>query len=152
MLIDLFNGTSNFYSKRLLAENPSLFQSPSPLSEIMEVIKNGEVLHLRQVGLSQLYFPIQKDNDRIRYAILASMAEALVNAFNWRLELGLRRGNSMDDSQLGENFLKEEPPPWALVGPLAEPLILTRSQTESTLHEAFARRNIQASMGYLYTV
>jgi hypothetical protein len=39
------------------------------------------------------------DADPIRYAILASMAEALVAAFNWRLELGLQRDKSIDEPE-----------------------------------------------------
>lgn len=40
--------------------------------------------------------PDPQDNDPIRHAILASMVEALVDAFNARLELGIRRDNTTD--------------------------------------------------------
>ncbi|KAI1975138.1 hypothetical protein LOZ53_004767 [Ophidiomyces ophidiicola] len=101
--------------------------------------------------LSQI--PDPKDKNHMRYALLASMVEALVDAFNWRLDLGLRRDKSINYVQSEEPYLREQAPSWALeVGPLAEPLVLTHSQKNSQPNEAFAKRNIQASMGYLYTV
>lgn len=59
--------------------------------------------------LSQILDP--QDAGPIRYAILASMVEALVDAFNWRLQLGLRRDKSMDESeQRTTNLRREERP------------------------------------------
>jgi hypothetical protein len=55
--------------------------------------------------------PDPMDPDPIRYAILASMVDALVDAFNWRLELGLRRDGSIDESdEKVTNFEREEQP------------------------------------------
>ncbi|KAI1910144.1 hypothetical protein LOZ65_006408 [Ophidiomyces ophidiicola] len=99
------------------------------------------------------WIPDPKDKDPMRYALLASMVEALVDAFNWRLDLGLGRDKSINYVQSEEPYLREQAPSWTLeVGPLAESLVLTHSQKNSQPHEAFAKRNIQASMGYLYTV
>ncbi|PGH05253.1 hypothetical protein AJ80_08361 [Polytolypa hystricis UAMH7299] len=82
----------------------------------------------------------------------ASLAEALVDAFNWRLEHGLRRGKSIDESEArASNFTREEAPGWtAKVASLVKPLNLIKSSSEP--HNVFLHRNIRAGMGYLYTV
>ncbi|OAL35131.1 hypothetical protein AYO20_05608 [Fonsecaea nubica] len=97
--------------------------------------------------------PDPKEPDPITYAILASMVEALVDAFNWRLELGLRRDKSMDESEHRHtNFNREEAPSWtAAVPPLPETLHLDKVET-GTLDASFLKRNIRAPKGYLYTV
>lgn len=97
--------------------------------------------------------PDPKDPDPTRYAILASMVEALVDAFNWRLQLGLRRDKSMDESeQRTTNFDREEAPVWAaIVKPLPGTLHLDKIEQGSP-DQFFLKRNIMTSMGYLYTV
>lgn len=72
--------------------------------------------------------PDPQDQDPILYAILASIVEALVDAFNWRLELRTRRDNTVDKSEhRSSNFVKEEAPPWtSRVGALEEHLDLSR--------------------------
>jgi hypothetical protein len=97
--------------------------------------------------------PDPKDPDPARYAVLASMVEALVHAFNWRLELGLRRDKSVDLSeQRATNFVPEEAPAWvATVKPSPEPLHLAKSE-DGTPSPYFSKRNIRAPTGYLYTV
>lgn len=101
--------------------------------------------------LSQI--PDPNDTDPIRYAILASMVEALVDAFNWRLELGLRRDKSMDESmERAINFKREKVPIWtAAVKPLTETLDLNKLD-QGNPSRFFLTRNIKAPMGYLYTV
>lgn len=101
--------------------------------------------------LSQI--PDPKDPDPIRYAILASMVEALVDAFNWRLELGLRRDKSMDESdERATNFKREEVPIWtAAVQPLPETVDLNKLD-QGNPNSSFLKRNIKAPMGYLYTI
>lgn len=97
--------------------------------------------------------PDPKDPDPITYAILASMVEALVDAFNWRLEQGLRRNKSVDESkQRNTNFKREEAPIWtAAVNPLPATLHLDKLE-QGTLDGPFLKRNIRAPIGYLYTV
>lgn len=110
--------------------------------------------HGHRWRLSQI--PDPKDSDPVRYALLASMVEALVGAFNWRMEHGLRRDKSIDESEMRTtSFEREEAPSWAsAVGRLAETLNLNKPQNgiKANSHEAFLKRNIEAPMGYLYTV
>lgn len=110
--------------------------------------------------------PDPQDDDPVRYAILASLVEALVDAFNWRLELGIRRDNTTDRSeqQRGSNFIREEAPSWmSRVGAVEKPLDFIATAAEGTntntngaadLTEEphFLKRNIRAPNGYLYTV
>lgn len=101
--------------------------------------------------------PDPRDNDPIRYAILASMVETLVDAFNWRLELGIRRNNIIDISeQRSSNFVREEAPSWTLkAGTLEEPLVFQEAGSEiygMTMEQYFLKRNIKVPNGYLYTV
>ncbi|KAE8332269.1 hypothetical protein BDV39DRAFT_200417 [Aspergillus sergii] len=47
--------------------------------------------------------------DPVRYAILASIAEELAKAFNWRLSLGMRRDKR---KHIYRKTLEEVPPPY----------------------------------------
>ncbi|KAI9729371.1 MAG: hypothetical protein M1834_006895 [Cirrosporium novae-zelandiae] len=118
---------------------------------------NNFILMGRRWRLSAI--PDSEDSDPVRYTLLARMVEALVDAFNWRLELGLGRDKSINEPQsngaAAADFEKEEAPSWtATVRPLTETLDLHRPQNtiKANLHKAFLKRNIEAPMGYLYTV
>jgi hypothetical protein len=94
-----------------------------------------------------------KDSNPVRYAMLASLTETLVNSFNWRLGLGLRRDGptvEMDDDDDGPaEFQPEEVPLWTKKVPaLSETLVL---HADGNAPE-FQRRNIIASSGELRTV
>lgn len=97
--------------------------------------------------LSQI--PDPHDKDSIRYAVLASLVEALVSAFNWKLEQGLRR-NGTHGGDKAVNL--QTRPDWtADIQPLPERLGLQRNETDSAGPE-FLKRNIDAPTGYLYCV
>ncbi|KAK2768770.1 hypothetical protein FQN54_000626 [Arachnomyces sp. PD_36] len=101
--------------------------------------------------------PDPRDDDPIRTAVLASIVEALVDAFNWRLELGIRRDNTTDRSeQRSSNFVREEAPFWtSKVGALEKPLDFIEvgcDGSDITEESNFLRRNIKVPNGYLYTV
>ena len=99
-------------------------------------------------SLNQLQDP--KDRDRIRYAVLASMVEALVDAFKWRLELGIT--GSWSKTSNGRSW-KEEAPSWTSdVGPLEKRLCTFKGDRRPDLDKSFPRRNIETSTDYLYTV
>lgn len=91
--------------------------------------------------------PDPRDDNQERYAILASLIDVLVNSFNWRYDLGLRRSGNREDPQPA----CEVAPKWArevkrLVDPLAfEPGFLKEEN-------AFIRRNIYLSSAYFYNV
>ncbi|KAK8147831.1 hypothetical protein MY1884_001671 [Beauveria asiatica] len=91
--------------------------------------------------------------DQEQYAVMAATAEAIVECFNWRIKMGLRR-----DDPLFMNAYKEPRPvppegcpSWALtVGPLPEKLSLG---TGGTYYDSpFHRRNIYTSTGDFYSV
>jgi hypothetical protein len=104
------------------------------------------------------------DLDPVRYAMLASIAEELVRAFNWRLQHGQRR-NGKNISRTKENpwpiYNPEVVPSWtAFVPPIqAEDLYeLPRDMVRNDrlfladgACETFSRRNFNAPTRYLYT-
>lgn len=98
--------------------------------------------------------------DPEQYAVMASLVEDLVDAFNWRLELGLRRdGNHsyrrLDSGRAPMPFEPESCPQWTKkASPLDERLVLHDFPHPefSASNPAFAKRNIQASGGSLRTV
>ena len=99
--------------------------------------------------------PDPEDEDPVRYAFLASMAEARADAFNWRLELGMRRNNTLDKTEKrSTNFTPERAPSWTLkVGPVERPLAFGESDSVPvTPEQHFLERNITMPNGYLYTV
>ena len=103
------------------------------------------------------HIPDPHDPDPVRYAILASLVETLVEAFNWRLELGIRRGGGPCDQseKRATNFVREEAPPWTKnVAGLQDQvdLINRGSEPHARPDETFLKRNIEATTGYLYTV
>ncbi|KAL8880052.1 MAG: hypothetical protein Q9192_008102 [Flavoplaca navasiana] len=76
--------------------------------------------------------PDPKDDDEQHYAFVASIVEALVAAFNWRLSMGIRRDRSnWSFDQVEDNPpLKIIAPRWAIsVPPLREPPIALRNRT-----------------------
>ena len=101
--------------------------------------------------------PDPRDNDPIRYGILASMVEALADAFNWRLKLGIRRKNTTDTSeQRSSNVAREEAPSWTpKVGGLEEPLVFRKAGckvSDMTMEQHFLKTDTNIPNGYLYTV
>ncbi|CAJ2500458.1 Uu.00g033110.m01.CDS01 [Anthostomella pinea] len=108
--------------------------------------------------------------DLQRDAVMASFLEDVVNAFNWRLELGLRRGAPLverADDGTPAPFVPERCPDWvAQVGPLPETLLLHEDwdmlipgdDAGASVHlEPYRKRNIVAGdtesgiNGYLRT-
>ena len=55
----------------------------------------------RKWGLGQL--PDPRDPDPVRYALLACITEELVEAFNWRLGLGMRRNGPAVEREHGRD-------------------------------------------------
>ncbi|ELR02397.1 hypothetical protein VC83_02546 [Pseudogymnoascus destructans] len=97
--------------------------------------------------------PDPKDADPVRYAMLASLMEAMVDAFNWRLELGLRRGGKRwverEDDGTPAPFVPEVMPAWAeRVPALEDELVII----EGGRGPRFVARNIICHEGDLRTV
>lgn len=93
-------------------------------------------------------FPNPHDVDKERYAILASIVESLTHAFNFRLEMGLRRGTSEQT--------EESCPPWtSRVPPLERPLDLRRhgaSEFPESPSNPFTDRQIGANAGNIFSI
>lgn len=140
----------------------------TPLRSLYRLIEYVQANDFIMMGYECTYFffrreprwllsriPDPEDEDPVRYAFLASMAEALVDAFNWRLELGMRRNNTLDlTEQRSTNFTPEKVPSWtSKAGPLEKPLTFRESESSHTTPEQhFLERNITMPNGYLYTV
>lgn len=97
--------------------------------------------------------PDPEDDDPVRYAVLASLLEAMVDAFNWRLELGLRRGGrrwvERGDDGTPAPFIPEIMPAWVgRVPALVDRLVMA----DGGRGPRFAARNIIAHEGDLRTV
>lgn len=98
--------------------------------------------------------------DPEQYAVLASLAEDLVDAFNWRLELGLRRDGEhtyrrIDAGRVPTPFEPATCPPWAKRVPRLDERLILHELPDPGLcasNRVFDRRNIQASGGSLRTV
>ena len=70
--------------------------------------------HLRRHGLWALKdFPDPKYQDPVRYALAASIMEQLVDVFNWRSQLGIRRDYVLTgwETRIGRRWDLEYPPP-----------------------------------------
>ncbi|KAI1930173.1 hypothetical protein LOZ66_002071 [Ophidiomyces ophidiicola] len=111
--------------------------------------------------------PDPKDPDPVRYAILASLLEELVVAFNWRLSLGLRRDRKhiirVRDCDPYPPYDPVVAPEWtSTVKPIIPADILGFSQDyvsegklvleKSGLADIFAKRSIVTNVGWLYTI
>ncbi|CZT09314.1 uncharacterized protein RAG0_14113 [Rhynchosporium agropyri] len=104
--------------------------------------------------LSQI--PDPQDADPVRYAVLASLVEALVDVFNWKMELGIRRGGRPCDQseERATNFTREVNLSWTQgVSGIAQRVNLINRESEpfAKSDENFLGRNIEASAGHMYT-
>jgi hypothetical protein len=105
--------------------------------------------------LSQI--PDPKDESPVRYAILASLVEALADSSNWRLSLGLLRdGTKVPKMEERIPFIPLQIPEWTQGVPAVEKTVflLERGTSVNPLtrySEPFQKRNITTTMGYLYT-
>ncbi|KAJ5895245.1 hypothetical protein N7495_006936 [Penicillium taxi] len=113
--------------------------------------------------------PDPHDEDPLRYAVVACIAEELYEAVNWRLSLGLRRNGRHvfrdDDHDPLPPFIPEDLPDWVDdVAPINKEL-LKRSVPSDVLDAdgnlvleeqgqsgIFARRNIITNTGWFYTI
>jgi hypothetical protein len=94
------------------------------------------------------------DDDDERYAMLASLVESLVIAFNYRLSLGFRRDGALDEKS-------ENCPPWVSRVPALRDTLHLKRQTgddfgneEYSITKAtdpFSKRNIEANAGNLFS-
>ncbi|KAI1935498.1 hypothetical protein LOZ12_005740 [Ophidiomyces ophidiicola] len=113
--------------------------------------------HHSEPSWSLACLPDPQDNDPVRYSILASMVEALVEAFNCRLELGIRRDNTTDLSEeRSSNFTSEKAPSWTSdVTAVTKTLVFCEvgsGSSDMTMEQHFLKRNIKIPNGYFYTV
>ncbi|PPQ69045.1 hypothetical protein CVT26_003754 [Gymnopilus dilepis] len=138
-----------------------------------ELMQESQYWFHRQSQWLLVDIPDPQDPDPIRYAILASLVEALVHSFNQKIRIGLRRGITNKKPLLIVEFRNEPDPPfencpsWCKqVGPLSHQLDLdprynTTIPPDIKLLPAealdddirpFAKRNITANFVQLYNI
>ncbi|KAI1965936.1 hypothetical protein LOZ58_000837 [Ophidiomyces ophidiicola] len=113
--------------------------------------------HHSEPSWSLASVPDPQDKDPVRYAFVASMVEALVESFNWRLEVGIRWDQTVKQSkQRSSNFTSEKAPSWTSdVTAVARTLVFCEAGSDisgMTMEKHFLKRNTQIPNGYLYTV
>lgn len=152
----------------------------TPLRSIYRLYDFCLADHYEWVGNETEYFffredwnlrdvPDPRDEDPIRYAMIASLMEELHDAVNWRLSLGLRRDKKHvyrnDDTDSLPPFIPQELPDWTKEVPPIDKDLLRQSvppealdpQGNLVLEEGgtshnFACRNIITNTGWLYTI
>ncbi|KAG8741587.1 hypothetical protein FRC10_002660 [Ceratobasidium sp. 414] len=97
--------------------------------------------------------PDPQDPDPVRYALLASLVEEIVDAFNFKIELGLRRGVELHETDYRalaqeENKPLESCPAWALRVPALEQQVNFGREGDGSM-PAFRKRNIIADVNQL---
>ncbi|KAK7215981.1 hypothetical protein V2G26_003984 [Clonostachys chloroleuca] len=93
--------------------------------------------------------------DREQLAVMASLADALTDAFNWRLELGLRPDGELVEGGPGSGFVAYARPAWTAAAPRLQSRLVLHDYGDSSIagsSEPFDRRNIQASAAALRTI
>ncbi|KAK4156212.1 hypothetical protein C8A00DRAFT_41271 [Chaetomidium leptoderma] len=92
--------------------------------------------------------------DTEQYAVMASLAEVLVDSFRWRLELGLRRNDEpiMNRTVDPPPFVPEVCPLWAAKVPSLRARLLVHPEEDRYFDSPLHRRNIYMSTGWFYTV
>ncbi|EFQ98611.1 hypothetical protein MGYG_01635 [Nannizzia gypsea CBS 118893] len=108
-----------------------------------------------------------RDPDPVRYAIVASLVEELVTAFNWRLSLGMRRNHQHiireSNSDPYPPYTPVAGPKWAKSVPAITPESLDGLPQEFVdenqlvleakgCSKTFLKRNIVTNVGWLYTI
>ncbi|KAF8816285.1 hypothetical protein BYT27DRAFT_7221507 [Phlegmacium glaucopus] len=95
--------------------------------------------------------PDPKDPNPLRYAILASLVESMVEAYNWKISLGLRRGVGVTSAAQDEAFRKdpnkpfEEAPSWtSQVPPVEEWTSFLSDRAITNYNTPFHKRRICA--------
>lgn len=90
--------------------------------------------------------------DTEQLAVMASLAEAVVASFNWRLSLGLRRDGPPVE---GDNYTPLENPVWAEHAPVLQARLYVHAYDDpddKSSNPDFDKRNIQASTAAMRTV
>ena len=98
--------------------------------------------------------PDPQDHDTERYAVLASLVESLVMAFNNRITLGLRRDGSYPDFTADVEISPETCPSWtSTVEKLPDRLVLWDEDFYNSVStNPFSKRNIVANAGNLFSI
>lgn len=102
--------------------------------------------------------PDPKDPDPERYAVLATLAEQLADAFNWRLGMGKRRnGEFFEPAEDGTPvpFVPEVCPSWVEQVPALDELLVLHDWRDFSRGDDSSRvykRNVKAASGALTTV
>lgn len=103
--------------------------------------------------------PDPKDPNPLRYAILASLLETMVEAYNWKIKRGLRRGVGVTGKEQDEAFRQDpnqpydEAPSWAsLVPPVEEWTSFLEDRAIHNYSAPFSKRHISANPSQLENI
>ena len=103
--------------------------------------------------------PDPRDPNPVRYAILASLLESMVEAYNWKIKLGLRRGVGVTNKEQDKTFREdpnmpfEEVPSWALlVPPVDEWTSFLEERAVRNYSAPFYKRRISANPSQLENI
>jgi len=112
-----------------------------------------------QAGWRIKDIPDPKDPNPLRYAILASLVESMVEAYNWKISIGLRRGvrvasRAQDDANRNDhNKPFEEAPSWASrVPPVEEWTSFLADGVINNSNTPFRKRRICANAYQLQNI
>jgi hypothetical protein len=166
----LYHGTHNYYhprSIRIFACRDTPLRSLYRLFEFVCAQDDGDVM------LEGQYFwyhptwrlcdiPDPCDPDLTRYAVLASLVETMVMAFNHKIDLGLRRRSEPGLSRAARKQAHQTEPRHYESGPswtsrvprLREQLVLMPRRCEDSVYcdSSFLKRNILAAVSQLRNV
>ena len=101
--------------------------------------------------------PDPEDPDQVRYAIIASIVETLVESFNWRACYGIQRNRQREPRTRIHSQATFRYPKWTHnVLSLERKLVLYKAAEDvpllSELRDPFTRRNIDVNTAYFYSV
>ena len=98
--------------------------------------------------------PDPKDKDQQRYAFVASIVEALVVAFNWRLCLGLQRDRSRVSFAEMDLYppRRIRSPEWAVAVPPLPELLIIADNVDRRKTPFEARNIVGVNNGHMYSI
>ncbi|KAM4056531.1 DNA-binding protein [Hirsutella rhossiliensis] len=105
-------------------------------------------------GWATVGIPDPECDDAEQYAVMAALAEELVESFMWRLQLGLRRNDTpiMNRYKDPPPMVPEVCPAWATKVPALENKLLLHPDENVYFDSPFHRRNVYTATGSFYTV
>ena len=127
------------------------------LDDHIGIVRESQYFFHDEISWRLVDVPDPEDPDPERYAIIASVTDALVSSFNYKIRLGLRRGITNNKPYLIPEFKKEVNPPFetapswcSRIGPLTETCSIIPGRTGGGInHEELAEKCRQSIIDVL---